>query len=133
MRLRTSGQALVELAVVLPLLLLVALGGVEFARLALARTGLDAATAAAAASAARAPDAATASKSAGLAFAGVAGGYGLNGAQVTIAGGSFQRGGRVTATGRCTFALGFSGVPALRAAWSLRSSVSARIEDWRSR
>ena len=41
------GQALVELAVSLPLLLILALGAAQFVRLALERSGLDAATAAA--------------------------------------------------------------------------------------
>jgi Flp pilus assembly protein TadG len=128
------GQSLVELALILPLLLLLAFGAAQFVRLALTKAGLDAATAAAAAAAARAPSAASAAAAGTTAFAGVAAGYGLDPATpVAIASGDFVRGGRVAASAAVAVDLGFSGIPALGTRWRLDSSASARIEDWRSR
>jgi Flp pilus assembly protein TadG len=131
---RWRGQALVELAVSLPVLLLLALGAVQFIQLALTRAGLDAATAAAAAAAARAPSADAAVQAGRAAFSGVAAGYGLErSATVTVATGDFRRGGTVTVSARSNVNLGLSGIPALGRTWPLSSSASARIEDWRSR
>jgi Flp pilus assembly protein TadG len=128
------GQALVELAVSLPVLLLLALGATQFVRLALTRAGLDAATAAAVAVAARAPSAATAGLDGKAAFDGVSAGYGLGrSATVTVAAGDFPRGGHVSASAHADVSLGFSGIPALDLSWRLSSSASARVEDWRSR
>jgi len=68
------------------------------------------------------------------AFAGVAAGYGLDrSATVTVSTGDFRRGGTVTASAHAELSLGFSGIPALGRGWSLFSSASARVEDWRSR
>jgi Flp pilus assembly protein TadG len=131
---RRRGQALVELAVSLPVLLLLALGASQFVELALTRAGLDAATAAAAAAAARAPSAGAAVQSGRAAFGGVGAGYGIGrSAAVTVATGDFRRGGTVTVSARARVNLGFSGIPALGLAWNLTSSAAARIEDWRSR
>ena len=128
------GQALVELALSLPVLLLLALGVSQFVRLALTRAGLDAATAAAAAAAARAPSAPAAASAGKAAFDGVSAGYGLGrSATVTVAAGDFSRGGEVTASAQADVNLGFSGIPALDLSWRLSSSARARVEDWRSR
>jgi Flp pilus assembly protein TadG len=128
------GQAMVELAVSLPVLLLLALGAAQFVRLALARAGLDAATAAAAAAAARAPSAAIAVQSGKAAFDGVAAGYGLDrSTAVAIDAGDFARGGTVAVSAHAGVNLGISGIPALGPVLSLSSTAKARIEDWRSR
>jgi Flp pilus assembly protein TadG len=128
------GQALVELAVSLPVLVLLAVGAAQFVRLALTRAGLDAATAAAAAAATRAPSATSAATAGSAAFRAVSAGYGLDrSTMVTLAVGDFPRGGVVTATAQGSADLGLSGIPALRFAWRLSSSASARVEDWRSR
>ena len=73
---RSRGQALVELALTLPVLVFLALGGAEFVRIAVTRAGLDAATAAAAAAAARASSRTAAETEASTAFDGIATGYG---------------------------------------------------------
>ena len=131
---RRRGQALVELAVSLPVLLLLALGAAQFVQLALCRAGLDAATAAAVAAAARAPSAAAAAADGKAAFDGLSAGYGLGrSATVEVATGDFSRGGTVTASARADLILGFSGIPALGHGWRLSSQASARVEDWRSR
>ena len=127
------GQALVELALLLPVLVMVALGAAQFTRLAGARSALDAATAAAASAAARAPDPTSATASAQAAFAGVAGGYRLTGAALALDLGGFDRGANVTARGSAPFRLGVSTIPVLGLDWTLTAIVSARVEDWRSR
>ena len=128
------GQSLVEMALILPLLLALALGAAQLVRLAVMRSGLDAATAAAAAAAARAPSAATAVSAGSAAFAGVAAGFGLDpSTPVAITSGDFRRGGTIVASAATEVGLGFSGIPALGTRWRLQSSGSARIEDWRSR
>jgi Flp pilus assembly protein TadG len=131
---RHRGQSLVELAIVLPLLILLALGSAQFVRLALTRAGLDAATAAAAAAAARATSATAATAAGRQAFMPIAAAYGLDPATtVSIDAGAFARGTAVTASASTPVALGPSGVPALGLHWLLTSAASARIEDWRSR
>ena len=128
------GQSLVEMALILPLLLLLALGAAQLVRLAVTRSGLDAATAASAAAAARAPTATTAVAAGTAAFAGVAAAFGLDRATpVEISTGDFRRGGTIVASAAVEISLGFSGVPALGIRRRLQSSGSARIEDWRSR
>ena len=131
---RSRGQSLVELAVALPVLLLLALGAAQFVRLAIARAGLDAATSAAAAAAARAPGATAAVAAGRAAFRGVAAGYALEpSATVSIDTGAFQRGEAVTASADTDIRLGYTGIPALQLGWRLHSVAMARIEDWRSR
>lgn len=128
------GQALVELAVCLPVLLLVAIGAVQFVRLAVARAGLDAATAAAVAAAAREPTGAAAIAAGEAAFDGVAAGYDLGPTAVlNVDPGDFGRGAQFTATARVDLVLGLAGITGLAPAWRLTSAASARVEDWRSR
>ncbi|HVD01404.1 MAG TPA: TadE family protein [Candidatus Dormibacteraeota bacterium] len=130
---RSPGQALVELAVSLPVMLILAFGAAQFVRVAITRSGLDAATAAAAAAAARAPSSSSATTAANSAFSAVTTGDGLDSPGLALRLGGFQRGAIVTATGRATVSLGFSGSPALRGTLRLQSTASARVEDWRSR
>jgi Flp pilus assembly protein TadG len=131
---RRRGQALVELAVCLPVLLLVAFGAVQFVRLAVARAGLDAATSAAVAAAARAPTAGAAVATGRAAFDGVAAGYDLGPTAVlSLDPGDFGRGARFSATARADLFLGLGGVSGVDPAWRLTATASARVEDWRSR
>jgi Flp pilus assembly protein TadG len=127
------GQALVELAITVPVLLLLTAGTVAVIRIADARSGLDAATAAAAAAAARQPDAAGASKAARDRFAQVAAAYPLNAPALTLQLGTFGRGGSVDATGRAGVDLSWAPFPGLPARLPLTARASAKIESWRSR
>ena len=131
---RRRAQALVELAVCLPVLLLIAFGGAQIVRLGVARAGLDAATSAAVAAAARAPTAAEAVAAGRAAFNGVAVGYHLGPtAGVNLEPSDFGRGARITATAQADLDLGLAGISRLAPAWRLTSTASARVEDWRSR
>lgn len=127
------GQAIVELALVAPPLLALAFGTVEAARVADAREGLDAATAAAVTSAARAPDAATAASVAAAAFTAAVAEYPLESPSLRLELGSFTRGGTATATGTAAVRLDFLPVPGLPGRLPLAATTTARIEAWRSR
>lgn len=116
------GQALAEVAICLPLVLLLALGAVAVARVADARGGLDAATGAAAQAAARAPDAQTANKAARAVFSASIAPYGLSATTLTVDLGTFARGGTVTAAASARL----DDLP-------LVAHAAARIEPWRSR
>lgn len=127
------GQAVVEVALVLPLLFTIGLGAVELARLADARAGLDAATAAAVSSAARAQSASSAQTTAQATFQASVAGYPLASPRLVFDPGAFQRGGTLTAIGVGGVDLGMAPVPGLpRAVW-LTSVASGRVAPWRSR
>jgi len=87
----SRGQALVELAVCAPVVLLLTLGAVASVQLIDARAGLDAATKAAAAAAARAPDPATADSSARARFESMVAGFPLSSTQLSLSVGKFGR------------------------------------------
>jgi Flp pilus assembly protein TadG len=130
---RCRGQALIEVALCTPIIMVLALGTVAAVRLADARSGLDAATASAAASAARAPDRVGAEAAARQRFAAVIAGYPVEGAGVEIDVGGFARGGEVRVTGRGTADLTFALLPGGAARVSLTSRATAQAELWRSR
>ena len=78
------GQALIELALCVPLVVLLALGTVASLQVASARSGLDAATQAAAEVAARAPNQQTAIAAANVRFHGVIAGYPVRSADLAL-------------------------------------------------
>lgn len=127
------GQALAEVALCLPIVLTLALGSVAVARVADARGGLDAATAAAVEAAARAPDRNTAANSAQGVFTASVGAYGLGAPRLALELGSFARGSRVNAAGSATVSIGFAPLPGVSRSLTLTSRASARVEPWRSR
>ncbi|MGH7777017.1 MAG: TadE/TadG family type IV pilus assembly protein [Candidatus Dormibacterales bacterium] len=129
---RERGQALVELAVCLPVLLALALGCSALARLADARAGLDAATAEAAAVAARAPDPESALALANSRFAAVVARYPLSGAEVGLDLGGFGRGVQVHATGRAEVDLSWALPPIPDHLW-IGATAAALVQPWRSR
>ena len=126
------GQSLVELAVALPAVLLLALGSAALLRLVDAKSGLDGATAAAVADAARQSDASQASLCGRQRFSAVVAQYPLRSPQVTLSG-SFARGSFYAATGRATVDLSFVPLWFLPRSVALQARAQALVEPYRSR
>jgi Flp pilus assembly protein TadG len=127
----TRGQALVELALALPVLLILVLGTVAVTALVADQAALDQATSAAAAAAARAPDIATAVAEADDAFSGVLAAYRLASPSLELSG-TPDRGSRFIAVASATAILDVPivGIPTrIR----LASRSGAVVEPWRSR
>jgi Flp pilus assembly protein TadG len=128
---RARGQALVELALCAPLLVLLAFGVAAVVQVDDAAAGLDAATHAAAGAAARAPDPGTADIAAHARFEAVVASYPLRGATLGISFGTFSRSTEMVATSTARVDVGWSGFVMPR--WFvLRSRVVTRIEPWRT-
>jgi Flp pilus assembly protein TadG len=126
------GQALLELALCAPILVLLALGTVATVQIADARAGLDAATEAAADVAARSPDAATALTSGQARFASVLADYPVRAASLRLSVGDFDRTSQVTATATGFVDVGWAAVPPLPGRVVLQSRVVLQLELWRS-
>lgn len=129
---RARGQSLVELAVALPAVLMLALGSAALLRLVDAKSGLDGATAAAVADAARQSNAADASLCGRQRFTAVVAQYPLRGAQLTLTG-SFARGSFYAGTGRATVDLAFVPLWFLPRSVALQAQAQALVEPYRSR
>ncbi len=127
------GQSTLELAICLPLLVALALGAVALVRLADARSGLDAATAAAAEAAARAPDPDSATSAAEARFAAVIAAYPVAAPRLTVEAGNQPRGGLLTARGQGRVELGFAPLPGLPRSLLVAATAHARIQRWRTR
>jgi len=112
------GQALVELALCAPVILVLALGAVTAVQVLEAESGLQAATGA--------PDADSAIAAARSSFASVTAGYPLRAPSLSIAVGAFARGSLLTADATAT-------VDAVGAHIALRVHDAQRVEPWRSR
>lgn len=128
------GQALVETALVLPILLILAFGVVGVGRLTEARMGVDAVAREAARSAALASDPASALSQGTARGRAVATGYGLtNGTlQLSVDVGQFERGGQVQAS--ASYTVSFNDLPLLSWAQATVSSVHfERLDLYRSR
>ena len=130
---RRHGQSLVELAICLPVLVVLTLGGAAVARVADARSGLDAATQAALAAAARSRDEASARSAGAQEFALAIAGYPVTGSALTLTAPGFDRG--TTWVGRSTawVDISFVPIPGLPRAIRVEASGAATIETWRSR
>ena len=131
---KECGQALVETALVIPMLLLLAFGVVGVGRLTQAQMGVSAVTREAARAGALASTRAEALAHGTARGYAVAGGYGLsNGSfQLSVEPEGFARGGRIRAAARYVVAL--DGLPLL--GWvhfMVRSHHSERIDLYRSR
>ena len=120
------GQALVELALCVPVILVLALGTVTVVQVVEAESGLQAATSAALSAAVRAPDPDKAIAAARSSFASVIAGYPLSSPSISIALGAFARGSLLTADGTAT-------VEAAGAHIALHVHGALRVERWRSR
>ena len=125
------GQALVELALCAPVLVLLAVGVAAVVQVQDAAAGLDAATHAAVAVAARSPDPLTADLTAHARFETVVAGYPLRGAILHISVGTFSRWTDIVATSTAVVDIGWSGL-VVRHSVVLRSRAVMRLESWRS-
>jgi len=125
------GQALVELALCAPVVILIAVGVAAVVQVEDASAGLDAATHAAASVAARAPDSVTAESAAHARFASVVVAYPLSGATLHLSFGSFTRAADLTATAEAFVDVGWAGL-ALPHRLELRAQAVVRLEPWRS-
>jgi Flp pilus assembly protein TadG len=125
-------QALLELALCAPVVILLALGTVAAIQVAGARAGLEAATQAAADAAARAPDQATAVTVAQERFSSVVAGYPVRSATLNVSVGAFDRAGHVTASSSARVDLGWAAFLLLPGQLTLRSQVVLPLEAWRT-
>jgi Flp pilus assembly protein TadG len=128
---RASGQALLELALCAPVLILLALGASAAVQVEDAGLGLDAATSAAASAAARAPDSAAADAAAHSRFAAVVASYPIHGGDLKVSFGAFSRIAVVTATSVGFVDVGWAGLM-LPHRVDLHSRAVIRLERWRT-
>lgn len=128
----SRGQALIELALCAPLVILLALGTVVSIQVASARAGLDAATRAAAEVAARAPNAETAVAAGHERFTEVVAGYPVRSATLVISVGDFSRTASVMASSSASIDVAWAAFLVLPGRLTLRSQVRLALEPWRS-
>lgn len=127
----SRGQALLELAVCAPIVMLLTVGAVASAQVIDARAGLDAATTEAAAAAARAPDPASADSAARSRFQSMVADYPLRSAHLTISFGKFSRTDAVLATASANVDVSWAEFVISRTL-KLESRCTVAIEPWRS-
>jgi len=120
------GQALVELALCVPVILVLALGAVTAVQVLEAESGLQVAAGAALSAAVRAPDPGAAIAAARSSFAMVIAGYPLSSPAISVALGAFARGSLLTADATAT-------VDTAGAHIALHVHAALRVERWRSR
>ena len=129
-----SGSALIEAALVLPVVLVVAAGVVMAGRVAHARIGVEAVAREAGRALAQAPSAQQGLRDARVRALAVARGYGLDETAVVVRldSGSFARGGFVRA--HVSYRVGLADIPLLgRPAATVSASHEERVELYRSR
>jgi Flp pilus assembly protein TadG len=126
------GQALIELALCAPLVILLALGTVASIQVASARAGLDAATRAAAEVAARAPNAETAIAVGHERFTEVVTGYPMRSATLVLSVGDFSRTASVMASSSASIDIAWAAFLVFPARLTIRSQVRLALEPWRS-
>ena len=126
------GQALIELALCAPLVILLAIGTVVSIQITSARAGLDAATRAAAEVAARAPNAQTAIAAGHERFTEVVTGYPMRSPTLVISVGDFSRTASVMASSSASIDIAWAAFLVLPARLTIRSQVRLALEPWRS-
>ncbi len=129
---RSRGQALVELAVCMPVALLLGLGAAGVVEVADAASGLRAATDAAVASAVRQPSAPAAIAAAEARFNVVLAAYPIRKGVLTLTAPSLARGASVTAMATGDVDLGWEALSFLPTSIHLTATASMRIEPWRT-
>ena len=126
------GQAMLELALCAPVVILLAVGVAAVVQVEDASAGLEAATHAAASVAARAPDPVTANSAAHARFNAVVLAYPLRGATLQVSFGSFSRTDDVIATSEALVDIGWAGL-VLPHRLEVRARAVVRLEPWRTR
>ena len=127
------GQALVELAVCMPVILLLGLGAAGVVQVVDAASGLHAATEAAVSAAVRAPSQAQAEVLAEQRFMTVIAAYPIRNATLVLEPSSFARDAAFTASAGGDVALGWEVMSCLPASVHLTASASMHVEPWRTR
>ena len=130
----SAGSALIEAALVLPVVLVIASGVVMAGRVAYARVGVEAAAREAGRALAQAPSVEAGLREARLRGVDAARGYGLGGAAFTLEldAGTFARGATVRARASCR--VGLWDLPLLgRSSVTVSASHQERVELYRSR
>ena len=130
---RTRGQALVELALCMPFVLMLGVGTTAVVDVADAASGLRAATNEAVSAAARAPDAASARASAQSRFAAVIAGYPVRSPSLRLNDAGFGRGTMLRASSTGYVDLGWAAMGVVPPRIQLAAEASMRIEPWRTR
>ena len=128
-----GGQAMVELALCVPFVLLLGLGATAVVDLADATSGLRAATDEAVAAAATAPDAVAALAAAQSRFASVIAGYPVRSPSLRLLDAGFARGAMLHADSTAYVNLGWAAIAAVPARVQISAAASMRIDPWRTR
>ena len=128
---RQRGQALIELALCAPIVILLTLATVAVVQMHDAASGLEAATQAAASAASRAPDAASAIAIGEVRFASVVKLYPLRSPAVIVTVGDFSRAGEIVVEASALVDIAWAG--GVSRGTHLRSKVIVKAERWRSR
>lgn len=130
---RSHGQALVELAVCMPFVVLLGVGATAVVDVADAASGLRAATDEADAAAAGAPDAASARAAAQSRFAAVIADYPVKSPSLRLLDGAFARGATLSAVSTGYVDLGWAAMAVVPARIQIAAVASMRIDMWRTR
>jgi len=129
----SRGQALVELALCVPFVLLLGVGAAAVVDLADATSGLRAATDEAVAAAATAPDAASARAAAHSRFASVIAGYPVRSPSLRLLDGGLVRGAMLEADSTAYVDLGWATIAVVPARIQISATASMRVDPWRTR
>ena len=129
----SRGQALVELALCVPFVLLLGVGTTAVVEVADATSGLRAATDEAVAAAATAPDAASARAAAQARFASVISGYPVRSPSMRLVDGGFVRGAMLDAASTADVDLGWAAIAVIPARIHISAAAAMRIDPWRTR
>lgn len=127
------GQALLELALCAPLILVLGVGTVAAVQVFDAKNGLQAATDAAVAAAARAPDAGSAAAAAQNVFESVAASYPLQAVDLSVESNGFDRGASIAGESSATVDIAGESIAFLPAHITIRAHATAVVEPYRSR
>lgn len=130
---RSRGQALVELALCVPFVLMLGMGATAAVEVTDATSGLHAATDEAVAAAAGAPDAASARAAAQTRFVTLIAGYPVRSPSLRLNDGGFARGAVLSASSTGYVDLGWAAMGVVPARIEIAAEASMGVEPWRTR